>query len=70
MGQSGMKECHSCGATQEEREKLQELDNEYYCSFCLDKDGKPRNHNPVRDSITRFWRERDSDIQESTKNRI
>jgi len=62
-----MKECHSCGAALEEREKLHEFNKEYYCSFCLDEGGKPRNLNPVRESITRFWRERVSDAQESTR---
>jgi hypothetical protein len=64
-----MKRCFSCGKTQENSEKpLREYSGEYYCIFCLDEDGKPRNPNPVRKSIKSFWRERNSQEQDSAQH--
>ena len=44
---------------------FRELDDEYYCIFCLDEDGTPRIPNTVRKSIVNFWSERASADKES-----
>ena len=68
-GQSEMKKCHECGKTQDSSvKKFREVGDECYCSFCLDPNGKPKESNPVHKSIMSFWRERDSEDQESKKH--
>ncbi|MHA2395491.1 MAG: hypothetical protein ACXAC0_02210 [Candidatus Thorarchaeota archaeon] len=61
-----MKKCHSCGTIPKDSEKtLREFGEEYYCIHCLDEDGNPQAPNPVRKSILSFWRERESQKQDS-----
>jgi len=61
-----MKKCHSCGTAREDSEMtLLEVDEKYYCIFCLDSEGKPRNHNNVREGIKTFWRYREKQNQNS-----
>lgn len=64
-----MKKCNSCGATRENCEKmLRKYNEDYYCIFCFDDDGKPMNSNKVRQSIKNFWHQRYTSNQKQKEN--